>query len=113
MHISTLMKYATLTLGILLSGCAQQPGNKQGDEAPRLLKISEKVDGKQVERLVWENAQSFGPIPARLAEKAERTCTALNSEQRHWRATGYHAKARDVDGKQLPGGGFFCASHRP
>jgi len=113
MHISTPIKYATLAMGILLVGCAQQPGNKQGDEAPQLLKINHKVDNKDVERLVWENAQSFGPIPARLAEKAERTCTALNTEQRHWRATGYHAKARDIAGKQLPGGGFFCDPYRP
>jgi len=113
MRISNSFKYAFFASVLVLAGCAQLPGEKQGAEPPRLVKLSEKVDGKTVERLVWDNAQSFGAVPAVLAAKAERTCKALNTDRLQWRATGYHASALDADGKRLAGGGYFCKSNRP
>jgi hypothetical protein len=89
---------------VTLVGCSPMPSKQAGDEPPRLV--------RQGERIVWENAGSFGPVPERLAQKANITCAQLNTKELVWKPIGYHPKALGLDGKGLPGGGYYCKSEQ-
>lgn len=93
---------AVIVGSALLSACvtAPGPGMKQGAIAPKLS-----MEGGMK---VWSNVESFGPVPAAQAALGAETCGRMNSMDKKYIATGYHAQAQGLDGKTLPGGGFFC-----
>jgi hypothetical protein len=43
-----------------------------------------------------------------MAAKGEAKCAMLNTASQTYRALGYHPYAKDMDGKPLPEGGFYC-----
>jgi hypothetical protein len=57
---------------------------------------------------IWGNAESFGPIPNAQVDVAVQTCAKLNTTVATFVATGYHSRAKGLDGKILPDGGYFC-----
>ncbi|CAK0762330.1 conserved exported hypothetical protein [Gammaproteobacteria bacterium] len=95
---------ALLPLAILsfLYGCGaapQNPGEKPGETPPRLVKNTE---GK----VAWDHPEYFGPVPAELKSKGDGICKSVGARE----ATGYHAKATDLNGKLLLAGGYFCGA---
>lgn len=101
------MKFHPLiALAVALStvACAPMPADKPADEPPRLV--------QRGERVLWENAGAFGPVPQRLVQKAGATCARLNTTETVWTPVGYHPKALGLDGKALAGGGYYCKSRR-
>ena len=87
---------------MLLAGCVMVPGPgaQEGAVPPRLL-VKDNVK-------TWDNAGSFGPVPVALVDKGAATCATLNTPGVKYVATGYHSKARDIDGKPFAEGGYYC-----
>lgn len=87
---------------LMVVACATNtgPGDKQADTPPRLV---QKEKG-----IAWDNPQAFGPVPPEFAENGARVCGALDLPDMKLKATGYHARAMDLNGNPLPGGGYFC-----
>lgn len=56
----------------------------------------------------WDRPGAFGPLPPAMAAKGEAKCAMLNTASQTYRALGYHPYAKDMDGKPLPEGGFYC-----
>lgn len=83
-----------------LGGCATSRSDKQDDTPPRLVERNKKI--------AWDRAEAFGPVPLQLASLAALHCAALDSEETKWVPEGFHAKAQDLQGQTLPGGGYFC-----
>lgn len=97
-----------LSLAILaLAGCvtpAFQVNEVPGDPPPQIAFLGARdKDGKDY--LIWQNATSFGRVPAHLQAIGDISCMQLGPSLR---ATGYHPRARDRQGKLIPGGGFYC-----
>ena len=91
---------SALAVVAVLAGCAAMPGASEGSTPPRIVV----KDGQAV----WDNPSYFGPVPAAQMAKGAATCSALNTKDLQFVAKGYHSKALDVNGNQLPSGGFFC-----
>ncbi|WP_295393053.1 hypothetical protein [uncultured Thiodictyon sp.] len=58
---------------------------------------------------VWDNPAAFGSVPKDLKAKGDAVCR----KDRFERATGYHPRARDLNGRPIPGGGYFCVDPMP
>ena len=87
---------------MLLAGCvtAPGPGAQEGAVPPRLITKDNTI--------TWDNAGNFGPVPPALMDKGAATCATLNTQGVKYIASGYHSKARDVDGKTFAEGGYYC-----
>lgn len=88
----------------LTSGCASVAtvGSKPGDVPPRIVE-----DSKTGEK-TWDNPGAFGPVPAELAARAQAICASLDKKDKHYKAIGYHPKAKNFEGKSFDGGGYYC-----
>ena len=73
------------------------PGDKADTIPPRLVK-------KNNNELAWDRPNAFGPVPSELQATGNEICKNIGSEK----ATGYHPKAEDINGKALPAGGYYC-----
>jgi hypothetical protein len=82
------------------SGTASGPGAKEGATPPWLISHS----GMKI----WGNAERFGPTPSAQADLATPKCAKRNTAEASFVAAGYHSRAKGLDGKALPAGGFFC-----
>jgi hypothetical protein len=98
----TPLKMMLMLCCTLLTACVTPPGPgaKEGETPPWLL--------SHQSMKIWGNAGSFGPVPAEQADLAAQTCATLNTKEASFEATGYHSRAKGLDGKALPDGGFFC-----
>lgn len=76
------------------------PGAEPSSTPPMLVKQT--VDGEEVN--VWNSIAKFGPVPLEKAAIAEQICRDIGAVE-PW---GYHPKAKDVDGRELDGGGYLC-----
>jgi hypothetical protein len=76
------------------------PGAQEGAVAPKLY-----LDNNMK---TWEHISSFGPVPASQAGLGAETCAKLNTMDLKFVANGYHSRAQGLDGRTLPGGGFYC-----
>lgn len=85
---------------LALTACAQTPGNRQAGEPPQL--------SKRGDLIAWSNAGAFGPVPAALAHAGDARCAVLDTSKVKYRAIGYHWQALDLNGRPLPGGGYYC-----
>ncbi len=74
-----------------------RPGDEPSQVAPRLERSGESG-------LMWDNPAAFGPVPVALQAKGNGICREVGFE----RATGYHPRARELDGTIIKGGGYFC-----
>jgi hypothetical protein len=61
---------------------------------------------------VWNNVGNFGPVPAAQAALGVQICARMDTPDNHYEPTGYHSKAQGLNGRTIPGGGFFCARKR-
>ena len=88
-------------LTLMVAGCATHHGEQQASEPPRLIYGSNNA-------VVWDRGDAFGPVPLRLAAVAAMHCTALDTSNVKWQSEGFHARAKDLQGREFPGGGYFC-----
>ena len=98
-------KAASLSAAVVvtfLAACASAPGpgQKEAEVPPRLV-VKDNISG-------WDNPTAFGPVPYELAEAGQKICGSLDTTNLKFRASGYHARAQDLNGDLLPGGGYFC-----
>jgi len=75
-----------ITAAFLMSACG----------SPQLKEFS---DGN----VKWDNAYAFNQVPEDKRARGEQICSRLGQE-----AVGYHAKAKDLEGKVFAGGGYHC-----
>jgi len=90
-----------------MTGCvtpAFQVSEEPGEPPPRIAFLGARdVNGKDY--LIWENATSFGRVPAELQSVGDISCMQVGQSLR---AEGYHPRAQDRKGNEIPGGGFYC-----
>lgn len=90
----------------LLSACSTGVliGEKPTEPPPQVVFLGA-VNEKGVEYLTWDRPWAFGKVPEELKASGDISCmkTGINM-----RATGYHPRALDRQGKPTPGGGYFC-----
>lgn len=113
-------------IGAIIAGCAASgPSDKQSVNPPRLVNRDNRSDNHKDNdkdnrndncwdsthlhsTCSWDNPSAFGPVPADLAQTAQKVCSELDAKDVQYKATGYHSEAQDLDGKPVPGGGYFC-----
>lgn len=99
--------FSSLAVVGMLAGCVSNGiliGEKPSDPPPKLAFLGAR-DAKSQDYLTWENVSSFGQVPVALKAAGDSSCMRLGLELR---ATGYHPHARDRNGREMAGGGFFC-----
>jgi hypothetical protein len=98
-----------LTLSAIgLVGCvapAKKVGGETYGEPPPQVAYMGAVDTQGKHYLTWHRAWAFGPVPNELQASGDINCMRLGSTMR---ATAYHPRAMDLQGKSTPGGGYFC-----
>lgn len=96
---------ASLALVSLVVGCASPTvvGGKASDTAPQLVKTL--PDGAREPVVTWNNPLLFGPVPELLKVAGDIACMRARVDLN---AIGYHPKAKDLQGNELSGGGYFC-----
>lgn len=92
---------------LTMVGCVATPsiGAAPAATPPQII-----VDPDDNKKTKWDHPEAFGPIPESLAVKAQKSCSRLDTDQRKFKAIGYHPEALDIDGKKFKGGGYFCVS---
>ena len=91
-----------LSLGLISTHLQAQ--EKASDEPPQMSEIVSKTE-ENSRLFVWDRSAAFGKVPVQLQPIGDFIC-AKGRIDLH--ATGYHPKARDRDGKDIPGGGYLC-----
>ena len=93
-------------MATLLSACSTGVliGEKPSEPPPQVVFLGA-VNEKGVEYLTWDRPLAFGKVPEELKASGDISCmkTGINM-----RATGYHPRALDRQGKPTSGGGYFC-----
>lgn len=93
-------------MATLLSACSTGVliGEKPTEPPPQVVFLGA-VNAQGVEYLTWDRPWAFGQVPEELKASGDISCmkTGINM-----RATGYHPRALDRQGKPTPGGGYFC-----
>lgn len=92
--------FVTLAMTASVFGCAiaPMPGDQPDATPPKLFVGENNVTS-------WDRPGAFGPVPSELQGKGDALCTAIGFKK----AIGYHPKAEDANGKQIPGGGYYCS----
>jgi len=94
---------------LALAGCAMVPvqpgmGEKEDAKAPRLVN-SDKKDEQGRFLPTWDRPGAFGKVTGNLKSLGDIACMRARADLE---SVGYHSKAEGMDGKAMPGGGFFC-----
>lgn len=97
--ISASMTLAACSTGVLI-------GDQPSDPAPQIVYLGDKDPQTGKDYLTWRDVPSFGQVPAELVAIGDMSCMQYGMELR---AIGYHPKALDRKGKEIPGGGFYCS----
>lgn len=94
-----------LTVVVMLGACATPAivGKQASETAPQLVKILNKDLGQEI--ITWNNPFLFGPVPKKLQATGDVACLRVRVDMQ---AVGYHPKAKDLNGQELSGGGYYC-----
>lgn len=106
---SRIFSLTALSFGcsILAFGCALTPQmGQEPDPVPPQLTLSGEKDKIGRELLTWDRPDAFGKVPDDKKVLGNATCLLARVDLE---AIGYHPRAKDSSGKEMPGGGFFCA----
>lgn len=100
-------KYALI---FILTGClnayAAEPavGNEPSEDPPKVNEVvKESQNGRKL--YIWDRPSAFGKVPADKKIFGDFICAKGRIDLE---ATGFHPKAQDKDGKEIPGGGYYC-----
>jgi hypothetical protein len=104
MNMKPITLCTLLAAAMLAGGCATGRGDRQADQAPRLVERNNVI--------AWDRGDAFGPVPLRLSSLAAINCATLDTKDLKWEPEGFHARALDLDGRTLPGGGYYCKSRK-
>lgn len=104
------VKFSKMILlgSLALSACTTTPrvGELPGSAAPQLVREG-RQDASGRELLRWDRPGAFGRVTGTQKITGDIACMMAGIE---FEAIGYHPKARDVSGKEMPGGGYYCAA---
>ncbi len=98
-----LLAISAAVLAVTAAGCTTMIGDKPSDVPPRLAGDPDKASSH-----IWDRPEAFGPVPADLVAKGNSICATMNTGDKKYQAVGYHPKAIGIDGRAIPGGGYFC-----
>lgn len=96
-----------LVMTLSLWGCATPSlvfTDTPSEPPPQIAYLGAR-DAQGQQYKTWLNVMSFARVPAELQAVGDLSCMQNGLELR---ATGYHPRARDLQGNTVPGGGFFC-----
>lgn len=88
-----------------LSNAVAQVGAKP-DATPPQLVLSGQKDKDNRELHTWDRPGAFGKITGQQKVLGDMACMVARIDLE---AIGYHPKAKDASGAEMPGGGYFCA----
>lgn len=101
--------FVSLASVAALTGCSSGLliGEVPTDPAPQIVYLGDidRVTGKDY--LTWKDVPSFGQVPTELQAIGDIGCMQYGIDLR---AIGYHPKAKDRKGNEIPGGGFYCST---
>ena len=80
-----------------------KPNIRQSTTPPQLI-----TDPENKQNIIWDNASKFGPVPDSVMAKALELCGNRNLSRDPMTPVGYHAFAKDLQGKRFMEGGFLC-----
>ena len=92
----------------VLSGCSTGVliGEVPSDPPPQIVYLGEVDRTTGRDYLTWKDIPSFGNVPSDLKSLGDMSCMQYGMDLR---AIGYHPKAKDRKGNEIPGGGFYCS----
>lgn len=87
---------------VALTGCVTAPPmvGEKPDTVPPQLRTSQKTG-----LLEWDRLMAFGKVSGPLKATGDVACMSAAPE---YEALGYHPRAKDEKGNEMPGGGFLC-----
>jgi hypothetical protein len=89
-----------------LSACTTLPElGDLPDEVPPQSVAKGEVDSEGRVILTWDRPSAFGKISGERKALGDAACLLARIDLE---AFGYHPRAKDVDGNEMPGGGYFC-----
>jgi hypothetical protein len=106
MHTQTPLAIV-LAIAALLSACVSVPsmGEAPDANAPQLVNSGLKgEDGREL--LKWDRPGAFGKVTGERKLLGDVACMIARIDLQ---AIGYHPKAKDVNGTEMPSGGYYCA----
>lgn len=90
----------------LLPACAfwASPSDQPSDQPPQLV-VAKQSDANGRTLYEWDRPQAFGKVVGDRKVLGDAACIMGRPDLE---ALGYHALAKDAEGKSIPGGGYFC-----
>ncbi len=79
--------------------CAPKLHGSAPGRVPPQIVLKDRVLG-------WDRPSAFGAVPKEQLVRGRTVCATLDPT---FEAIGYHPQAKDITGKPIPDGGFFCA----
>jgi hypothetical protein len=90
----------------LLSACSTSPQYTEWQEVPPRSLVTGNVDTDGRVILVWDRPAAFEKISGERKALGDAACLMSRADLE---AIGYHPRAKDIDGKDMQGGGYLCA----
>lgn len=94
-----------LCAAISATHVAAQVGEKPDNNPPKLI-LSGQKDKDNRELHTWDRPGAFGKVEGQQKVLGDIACMMARVDLE---AIGYHPKAKDASGTEMPGGGYFCA----
>jgi len=102
-HINAIFTAFLLILSLITGSMAAA----QSDPAETPPQMSELIPKTEENRqlVTWDNPSAFGSVPPNLQAIGDFICAKGRIDLY---AVGFHPKAKDKDGNEIPGGGYLC-----
>lgn len=97
---------AVATITALSVGNAVAQVGAKPDATPPQLVLSGQKDKDNRELHTWDRPGAFGKVTGQQKVLGDMACMIARVDLE---AIGYHPKAKDATGAEMPGGGYFCA----
>jgi hypothetical protein len=94
-----------MTTALCAGGASAQVGAKPDANPPQLV-LSGQKDKDNRELHTWDRPGAFGKVTGQQKVLGDMACMIARIDLE---AIGYHPKAKDASGAEMPGGGYFCA----
>lgn len=96
-----------LFVNALSVSCATLPavGDLAAKDPPRLVDSGQRDENTGKRMLSWDKPSAFGKLSELQKALGDAACMMARAE---YEALGYHARAQDLAGNEMKGGGYFC-----